>query len=179
MEKYCRNCGEKLNENEKFCPKCGIKAITPQYGFFTRYKKPLIIILIIAVIAGAAFLLMPHTQTVEVDNVRFEIPSDYVSEPSRTDVSYDDNVKSTSKGWSNDKNYIEIGVTRTPGKGINSQEVAATVGGSPTKLLGYSGYYQKYDDESYSFVFGLKDKVCMVYVSNHDAFNDIKVIEEN
>ena len=62
---------------------------------------------------------------------------------------------------------------------VNSQEVAANVGGSPTKMLGHSGYYQKYDDESYSFVFGLKDRVCMVYVSDYDAFNDIKVVSED
>jgi hypothetical protein len=120
-----------------------------------------------------------QTQIVRVDNVEFEIPSDYVNDPSRTEINMDENVKSSSMGWSNDKYYIEIGVTRTPGNGINSQKVAAKVGGSPTTLLGHSGYYQKYDDESYSFVFGMKDKVCMVYVSNHDAFNDVKVIEEN
>lgn len=179
MEKYCRNCGVKLKEKDTFCPNCGVKAITPKYSFITRYKKLLIAIVIIGVILGSIFLLIPKTQIVEVDNVKFEIPADYVSEPTRTDVNFDDNVKSTAMGWSNDKNYIEIGVTRSPGHGINSQEVAAKVGGSPTKLLGYSGYYQKYDDESYSFVFGLKDKVCMVYVSNHDAFDDVKVIEEN
>lgn len=179
MEKYCRNCGEKLKQKDTFCPNCGVKAITPQYGFLTRYKKSLIILIIIDIIAGAVFLLMPHTQIVEVDNVKFEIPADYVSQPSRTDISYDGNVKSSAMGWSNGKNYIEIGVTRTPGNGINSQKVAEKVGGSPTTLLGHSGYYQKYDDESYSFVFGMKDKVCMVYVSNHDAFNDVKVIEEN
>ena len=179
MEKYCRNCGEKLKEKDTFCPNCGLKAVNPEYGFFTKYKKHLIIIIILAVILCCVFFLMPKTQVVEVDNVKFEIPADYVSEPSRTEVNYDDNVKSTSMGWSNDKNYIELGVTRTPGKGINSQDVAAKVGGSPTKLLGHSGYYQKYDDESYSFVFGMKDKVCMVYVSDHDAFNDIKVLDED
>ena len=49
----------------------------------------------------------------EGDNVEFEIPSDYVKEPLRTDVNYDSNVKSSAMGWSNDDNYIEIGVTRT------------------------------------------------------------------
>lgn len=111
-----------------------------------------------------------------MDNVEFEIPNDYVSEPSRTNISYDGNIKSSAMGWSNEENYIEIGVTRTPGAGINSQEVIENVGGSPTKMFGYTGYYQKYDDESYSFVFGMKDEVCMIYVSNHDVFYDIKVI---
>lgn len=179
MEKYCKNCGVKLKEDAQFCPDCGEKAITPKYTFFEKYKIPLIIIIVLAVAAISIFMLMPQTQIVEVDNVKFEIPADYVQEPSRTEVNYDGNVKSSAMGWSNDKNYIELGVTRTPGAGINSKEVAAKVGGSPTKMLGYSGYYQKYDDESYSFVFPMKDKVCMVYASNHDAFDDIKVIEED
>ena len=117
-----------------------------------------------------------QTQIVEVDGVRFEIPSDYVNDPSRTDINYDGNVKSSAMGWNNDNYYIEIGITRTPGSGINSKEVAANVGGTPTKMLGYSGYYQKYDEMSYSFVFPMKDKVCMVYVSDYDAFKDVKVI---
>ena len=179
MEKYCRNCGVKLKEKDVYCPNCGEKSITPNQSFFNKYKLPLIIIAIVAIILISFVVLTPQTQIVRVDNVEFEIPANYVNDPSRTDVNYDGNVKSSAMGWSNDKTYIEIGVTRTPGSGINSKEVAANVGGSPTKMLGYSGYYQKYDNESYSFVFGLKDKVCMVYVSDYDAFNDIKVISED
>ena len=178
MVKYCRQCGVELKEEAIFCPNCGEKAIAPNKNFFEKFKIPLIIggIIIITLIAFA--LLTPQTQIVEVDNVEFEIPADYVSEPSRTEVSYDGNVKSSAMGWSNDESYIEIGITRTPGSGINGNEVAATVGGSPTKMLGHSGYYQKYDNEGYSFVFGMKDKVCMIYVSDYDAFNDIKVLDE-
>lgn len=177
MDHYCRNCGTKVDKNKKYCPNCGEKIVIPQESFFNRYKIPLIVsIVLILIVIISVFALMPHTQTVTVDNVRFEIPSDYINDPSRTDVSYDGNVKSSAMGWSNDENYIEIGITRTPGAGINSKEVAANVGGSPTKMFGYDGYYQKYDDESYSFVFGMKDKVCMIYVSNHDAFDDVKVI---
>ncbi|WP_407393072.1 zinc ribbon domain-containing protein [Methanobrevibacter sp.] len=176
MEKYCRNCGVKLKESDVFCSNCGSKVITPNRNFLEKYKIPLIIIAIIAIVAISFLILTPQTQIVTVDNVQFEIPADYVNEPSRTEVSYDENVKSSAMGWSNDDTYIEIGVSRTPGEGIDSQEVASRVGGSPTKMLGYSGYYQKYDDESYSFVFGMKDKVCMVYVSDYDAFDDVKVI---
>lgn len=180
MARYCRNCGVKLKRNDEFCPKCGEKAIAPKSNSFDKFKIPLLVgIVIMAIVLISFVLLTPQTQIVEVDNVQFEIPADYVKEPSRTDVNYDGNVKSSAMGWSNDESYIEIGVTRTPGSGINSQEVASTVGGSPTKMLGYSGYYQKYDDESYSFVFAMKDKVCMVYVSDYDAFNDIKVIGED
>lgn len=179
MERYCRKCGIKIKEGAKFCQNCGEKAIDSDESFLNKYKIPLIATAIVAIILISFFALTPQTQIVKVDNVEFEIPADYVNEPSRTDVSYDGNVKSSAMGWSNDKTYIEIGVTRTPGSGINSQEVAANVGGSPTKMLGYSGYYQKYDNESYSFVFGLKDKICMVYVSDYDAFDDIKVIGED
>ena len=179
MEKYCRNCGVKLKENDVFCPNCGMKAITPKYSFLRKYKIPLIIAAIIAIVLVSFIALTPQTQIVKVDSVEFEIPADYVREPSRTEVSFDGNVKSSAMGWSNNDTYIEIGVTKSPGKGINGDEVASQVGGSPTKMLGYSGYYQKYDDESYSFVFGMKDKVCMVYASDYDAFDDIKVVGED
>ena len=96
---------------------------------YNRFSKGhvlviIIIFIIIAVFLSATFFLN-QTQTVKVDNVEFEIPADYVSEPLRTDVNYDGNIKSSAMGWSNKDNYIEIGVTRTPGKGIDSQKVAA------------------------------------------------------
>ena len=179
MDIFCKNCGQKIKENEKFCPNCGEKVIVPQKSAVNKYMILAIIAVAIIAVSASALFLTSNTQIVKVDNVRFEIPNDYVSQPSRTEVNYDGNVKSSAMGWSNDDTYIEIGVARTPGAGINSKEVAAGVGGSPTKMLGYDGYYQKYDDESYSFVFGMKDKVCMIYVSDYDAFNDIKVIEED
>lgn len=174
MDEYCPKCNAKLKEAQ-FCPNCGAKVKSSK-------RKYLIIIFVIAIVLIGLLtfsFLNNQTQIVKVDNVEFELPSDYSNVPSRTEVSYDEGVKSSSMGWSNDENYIEIGVTRTPGAGINSNEVAASLGGSPTKMLGYDGYYQKYDEESYSFVFGLKDKVCMVYVSDYDAFDDVKVISSN
>ena len=138
-----------------------------------------IILIIIILIAGGLFILtntQSHTQTVEVDGVSFEIPDDYKSEPLRDEVSYDENVKSTSKAWSNEKCYIEIGVVRTPGEGFNSQLAASQIGGSPTKMYNHTGYYLEYPNEGYAFVFGMKDKVCMVYVSNYTAFDDIHLI---
>ena len=178
MDEYCKKCGAKLKEKGQFCPNCGEKAPSPKNKFLNKYVIIIIVIAVIITVAASAFLMMGQTQIVDVDGVRFEIPSSYVNDPSRTDVSYDGNVKSTAMGWSDDESYIEIGITRTPGAGINSKQVAANVGGSPTTMFGYSGYYQKYDEESYSFVFGMKDKVCMIYVSDYDAFDDIKVIEE-
>lgn len=176
MEEYCRKCGAKLKENGKFCPNCGEKAPLPKNKILNKYVIIIIVIAVIITVLAAMFLMTSQTQIVDVDGVQFEIPSTYVNDPSRTDVSYDGNVKSTAMGWSNNESYIEIGITRTLGSGINSKEVAANVGGSPTTMFGYSGYYQKYDEESYSFVFGMKDKVCMVYVSDYDAFDDVKVI---
>lgn len=176
MEEYCQKCGAKLRKNGQFCPNCGENIPSSKKKLSKNHILILIAIVAIVVVLASAFLMANQTQIVDVDGVKFELPSDYVNDPSRTDVSYDGNVKSTAMGWRNDKNYIEIGITRTPGSGINSKEVAAEVGGSPTQMLGYSGYYQKYDEESYSFVFGMKDKVCMIYVSNHDAFDDVKVI---
>ena len=78
--------------------------------------------------------------------------------------------------WSNDKNYIEIGITKTPGSGFNSEEVSASLGGTPTTMFGHYGYLLEYENEGYAFIFGLKDEVCMVYVNNYDAFDDVKLI---
>jgi hypothetical protein len=91
-------------------------------------------------------------------------------------VSIDENVKSTAMAWSNDKNYIEIGVSKTPGLGFNSEEVAAGLRGTPTKMYGYTGYLLEYENEGSAFVFPLKDEVCMVYVSDYDAFGDVSVV---
>ena len=175
MDEFCKNCGIKLKENAEFCQNCGTKVKRAK-----KFDKKIIAIIaigiIIATITSAALIMTSQTQIVRVDNVEFEIPSDYVNDPSRTEISMDENVKSSSMGWSNDKYYIEIGVTRIPGAGINSKEVASSLGGTPTKMFGYDGYYQKYDEESYSFIFGMKDEVCMIYVSDYDAFKDVKVI---
>lgn len=179
MDGYCRNCGAKLKENGDFCPNCGEKNIAPKKNLMKKYVILIIIAVVIMAVLASIFLVGNQTQIVTVDGVKFEIPSSYVNDPSRTDINYDGNVKSSAMGWSNDENYIEIGITRTPGSGINSKEVASQVGGSPTKMFGYDGYYQKYDEESYSFVFGLKDKVCMIYSSDYDAFKDVKVIGED
>ena len=179
MAEYCQKCGAKLKENGQFCPNCGEKAPSTNKRFSNKYIIITIVVAVAAIAIASVFFMTNQTQVVDVDGVKFEIPSSYVNDPSRTDISYDGNVKSTAMGWNSDKSYIEIGITRTPGSGINSKEVAANVGGSPTTMFGHSGYYQKYDEESYSFVFGMKDKVCMIYVSDYDAFDDINVLSEN
>jgi len=174
MSDYCPNCGEKLKEDALFCANCGEK-VSKKHNFLNKYVILAIVLIVIIAVVSTTFLFN-QTQTVKVDNVEFELPNDYVSEPLRTDVNYDQGVKSSSMGWSNDENYIEIGVTRTPGAGINSEKVAATLNGTPTKMYGYSGYYLEYENEGCAFVFGLKDEVCMVYVNDYDAFSDVKVV---
>ena len=176
MTEYCRKCGEKLKEDAVFCGNCGEKVPGKNKTFFNKYVILIIVVLVALAIFLSATFLFSHTQLVRVDNVEFELPDDYVKEPLRTNVSYDENVKSTAMGWSNDKNYIEIGVTKMPGSGFNSEEVAASLGGTPTKMFGYSGYYLEYENEGCAFIFGLKDEVCMIYVSDYDAFDDVKVI---
>ena len=176
MTEFCPNCGEKLKEEAVFCANCGAKVKRRSANSFNKYAILILIIVLISVAVVYSTFFFSQTQIVRVDNVEFELPSDYVSEPARTDVSYDGNVKSSAMGWSNDKNYIEIGITRTPGAGINSKEVASNLGGTPTKMFGYSGYYVEYENEGCAFIFGLKDEVCMVYVSDYDAFDDVKVL---
>ena len=174
MENYCRNCGKKLEKSAKVCPYCG-KPI-PKRTVFNVKSVTFLAIVAIIIIALSFMFVHPSTQTVKVDNVEFELPNNYKNEPSRTEVSTDENVKSSAMGWSNDKHYIEIGVTRPIGSGINGDEIAASIGGTPTKMYGYTGYFLEYDDGGRAFVFGMKDKVCMIYVSDYDAFGDVKVI---
>ena len=176
MTLYCRNCGEKLKDDAQFCGNCGEKVPKVQKSFINKYVILIVLVLIILAVILAAISISNQTQVVTVDNVQFELPADYVSEPSRFDENYDGNVKSTARAWSNDKHYIEIGVTRTLESGVNSDEVASSLGGTPTKMFGYTGYYLEYDYGGYAFVFGLKDEVCMIYVSDYDAFSDVKVI---
>ena len=179
MTEFCRKCGEKLKEDALFCANCGEKVPNRHKKFSNKYLILVVVAVIVIAVIASTFFITNQTQTVRVEDVQFEIPSDYVKEPSRTDVNYDGNVKSSAMGWSNDKNYIEIGVTSTPGSGINSEEVASTLGGSPTKMFGYSGYYLEYEDEGCAFVFGLKDEICMIYVDHYDAFDDVKVIGQD
>ena len=176
MTDYCSKCGEKLKEDALFCANCGEKVPNRHNRFSNKHILLIIVIFAILAVFLATTLFLNQTQTVKVDNVEFEIPADYVKEPLRTDVSFDGNVKSSAMGWSNDKSYIEIGVTRTPGEGINSEKVASSLGGTPTKMYGYTGYYLEYENEGYAFVFGIKDEVCMIYVSDYDVFDDINVI---
>ena len=176
MSEYCSKCGEKLKEDAVFCANCGEKVASKHNRFSNKHIFIIIIIFAILAIFIAATILSNQTQTVKVDNVEFQIPSDYVKEPLRTDVNHDGNVKSSAMGWSNNDHYIEIGVTRTPGAGIDSQKVAADLGGTPTKMYGYTGYYLEYENEGCAFVFGIRDEVCMVYVSDYDVFDDINVI---
>ena len=176
MTEYCSKCGEKLKEDAVFCANCGEKVAGKHNSFSNKHILLIIAIFAILAIFLATTLFLNQAQTVKVDNVEFEIPADYVKEPLRTDVSFDGNVKSSAMGWSNDKSYIEIGVTRTPGEGINSEKVAASLGGTPTKMYGYTGYYLEYENEGYAFVFGIKDEVCMIYVSDYDVFDDINII---
>ena len=176
MTQYCPKCGEKLKEDAVFCANCGEKVPGRKNRFLNKHVLILIVIIVIIAAFLASALFLNQTQTVRVDNVRFEIPSDYVKEPLRTDVSYDENVKSTAMGWSNDRHYIEIGVTKTPGLGFNSEEVAASLGGTPTKMYGYTGYYLEYENEGSAFIFPMRDEVVMIYASDHDAFADINVI---
>lgn len=173
MTRFCPNCGEPLKEDALFCANCG-EQVSPKKSF--RNYLILAAIVVILVVGVSAIFLTNQTQTVTVDNVQFKIPSDYEKEPLRTDVNFDKNVKSSSMGWSNDKHYIEIGVLRTPGEGVNSEKVAADLGGTPTKMLGYSGYLLEFENEGYAFIFGLRDEVVMVYVNDYDAFGDVGVV---
>ena len=176
MTEYCSKCGGKLKEDALFCANCGEKVPDRNKKFPIKYIILIVIVAIVAVAIASTLFIHGPTQIVKVDDVEFQLPADYVREPDRTEVSIDENVKSTAMAWSNEKYFIEIGVTKTPGSGFDSEEVAASLEGTPTKMYGYSGYYLEYENQGAAFIFGLKDEVCMIYVSHPDAFDDVKVI---
>jgi len=135
MTEYCSKCGEALKEDAIFCANCGEKVPNRHKGLSRNHLILIVVAVILLAATASIFLMSNQTQTVRVGDVKFQLPADYVNEPDRTEVSIDENVKSSAMGWSNDKHYIEIGVTNTPGSGFDSEEVAAGLGGTPTRCM--------------------------------------------
>ena len=81
MTRYCPNCGEKLKEDDIFCGSCGGKVSKKNDSFLNRYAVLVIAFIIISAIFLSANFMLHQTQIVKVDNVEFELPSDYVRQP--------------------------------------------------------------------------------------------------
>ena len=86
MTEYCSKCGEPLKDEALFCANCGEKVTNRHNNFSNKYLLLIDIAVIALAAIGSAFLFFNQAQTVQVDNVEFEIPADYVSAPSRNNV---------------------------------------------------------------------------------------------
>ena len=160
---YCHNCGAKIEHENEFCENCGSSLIPnekPKYmEFLEKNKIPLIvsatiIVILLIVVATISLTQAPvdvGTQTVSVGSNRFEIPGDYVIDPSSIYVDYTGYNVMFSQAYSNGDEMIYIAVMNIP-YNVDSESVAASQGGVHKSLMGVSGYYSE-DNGVYTFAF--------------------------
>lgn len=176
-ESTCPNCGQILDVSQNFCEACGtnlqVPGVIKTNGFLEKYKIPLIIgatALIVVIIILAAISLVPieedvGTQTITVGSHSFEIPGDYVLDPSSIDVDYTGYNVVFSQGYVNSNNeQIYIGVMNIP-YNVDSTAAASSQGGVQKDLMGVSGYYTE-DSGLYGFAFADGAYVNVVGVSS-------------
>lgn len=188
--KYCPDCGNRIYTDSRFCPHCG-RAVAIQNGpihhpvavqkesFFEKHKTPIMIIAIIAAIAIvgiAAFMtLSPGTpQDVEVDTITFTIPGGFTRDPSQSGSETEDGVYTCYEHYTNGGDFIELDVMY-PSTGSDAElaeKVARELGGTPATMCGQTGYYNELSD-AYSFAFVKDGKLCTIYVSNSNLFEEI------
>lgn len=161
----CPNCGKNIENSLNFCENCGTKIntlqiVTKKENIFEKYKNPIIIlatVVIIAIIIAAtlSFTAKPAdvgTYTVTVGSNRFEIPGDYVVDPSTIDVDYTGYNVMFSQAYTNKDEIIFIGVMNVP-YGVDAQQVVSSQGGVQKNLMGVNGYYSQDGNGYYTFAF--------------------------
>ena len=181
--KFCPNCGEKLINNPKFCESCGCKINNSQPeedGFFKRHQTPIIIIgavLILAVIAAVALstITIYSTQEVQVDTFNFEIPGNFEENVLNSLSENDKGIKTESKFWEDGDEFIEIDVMYSANGYVDANKINDGMGGQKESMFGYEGYYNELSD-AYTFSFVKDNKLCTVYTSNLDLFDQIEVL---
>lgn len=211
MEKICKECGGKIPENSNFCPECGksmetkkIKKFCPNCAayldgkvicpecckntlekepyFLSKYKLPLIAVLILGIILVATVILTDDeyyepvgSQITSIDGIDFEIPEYYEHNAEEDKVITDRGITTTTKTFESDDGIIIIDVMKShdtePITDLYSPK------GNKTVLLGQEGYLEKLDGGIYSFSFEYDDKECNVYVSDEYIFDEIGVVE--
>ena len=162
---YCPNCGKTVDNDYEFCPDCGTNLIsqepTKHVSILEKYKIPIIIIALLAIIGIIIFgaLSMTQTgpvdvgtQTVSVGAHEFEIPGDCIIDPSTVDVDYNGYSAIFSQAYSNSYGeLIDISVMTIP-YNVDGEEVAASQGGVYKNMMGVNGYYIE-DNGVYTFAF--------------------------
>lgn len=193
MTKICPHCGESVDADSEFCDNCGEKIknepnkTTENETFLKKNKIPLIIIGITAIIVllvvfissynstGVLFPLESNeTQSVEVGGVYFNIPADYMLDPSSINFNLEGMVFTASKHWKFTTEEIVIMVMSTGRTLDDYTSVLSANGGAPTSMYGHNGYLVE-DVNSYSFVFENNGKVCLIFVTSPYIFNEISL----
>ena len=188
---FCPNCGTELNNTHIFCDNCGFNLANPETepqkeNFIEKYKIPIIIGIVVLIIAIAGLIALSTyntentdielpPQTVTVGSEYFQIPGEFVGDPSSIDIKTDGGVVSFAEGWTHGSEYIHI-VVLSSEYNADLESVAASEGGVHKKLMGYDGYYSEDDVSHYSFTFVLNDKICIIETTSPYLFDEIQVL---
>ena len=181
IQRFCPGCGEKLTENEYFCRNCGLKLKEPEKkGFLSKYKTPLAIIAVIVIIlivaVGAYISVAPvESQDVQVDTLNFTIPSYMTLDEDESYTQNDGNVKIASTYWYDGQNELEIDVISSSDSNFNPESIAKESGGTKQTLMGHEGYLNE-SDGVYEFSFVKDNKLCTVYTTSEELYENIEVV---
>jgi predicted nucleic acid-binding Zn ribbon protein len=194
MTKNCPNCGKKIEEDSRFCDKCGTEIkntsiITGNESFTQKNKIPLIIIGATAVLVILFLIISPSaipnghifelegepTQSVDVDGIFLRIPKEFRLDPSSFDIRAENAVLSSTESWVHETEHIGLMVMRVPASpNMDYSSVLGAGGGVPKNMYGYDGYYIE-DDYGYSFAFAKDNRLCVIMVSSYYLFDKITI----
>lgn len=148
-------------------------------GFLSKYKTPLAIIAVIAIIlivaVGAYISVAPvESQDVQVDTLNFTIPSYMTLDEDESYTQNDGNVKIASKYWYDGQDEIEIDVMSSSDSSFNPKSIVKDTGGKKQTLMGQDGYLNE-SDGIYEFSFVKDNKLCTVYTTSEELYENIEV----
>ena len=174
---YCTNCGTNIED---------IPITEKEETFLEKNKLPLIIIGATALFVILFLAISPSaisneaifhiegepSQTVDVDGIFIKIPQEFRLSPESIDISYQNSVMSSSKGWKHETEFISLAVMRINAPNVNYNEAAGIYGGEHRNMCGHDGYYIE-NENGYSFIFTKDNKVCVIMVTSPYLFDKI------
>lgn len=179
---YCENCGAKLEENSKFCPKCGHdltgKAEDGRFADKTRFA---IVILAIIIMALALFIAVPiisdisaGSQLVNVGTYDFKIPSYFVYDEKASNEDMGEGI--VHKEWRNGDEHIEIAVAKLDPDG-DVDKVLVSLGGYKEEKYDIKGHHYHFSDgeECFAYDAGKNDMISII-VSDAKLFDKIEIL---